>query len=147
MENILYLNANSFKLNHNSQNNLFHVRSCWKFWIWRAFLIFIHLKYTLLFLFCFSQQWCYWGWLLTPVCVWSVPTVMQYPSSVVSKMRGIPMWPAPRNVPCFISSQGSVKEGADVKRPLFLSFVYVRSGSRVLGKQRSLGMLDLYAHI
>lgn len=44
----------------------------------------------------------------------------------------------------YVSGQGM--GGMDVEwRPLFLSFVYVRSGSMVLGEQRSLGMLGLYS--
>lgn len=35
--------------------------------------------------------------------------------------------------------------GGVEERPLFLSFVYVRSGSMVLGEQRSLGMLGIYS--
>lgn len=56
-----------------------------------------------------------------------------------------PTGPAPKNVPCFISSRGWGCEGGAAERPLFWSFVYVRSGSVVLGEQRSLGMLGLYS--
>ena len=57
-----------------------------------------------------------------------------------------PFGPATKNVPRFISSRGlgGGREGV-VERPLFRSFVYVRSGRRVLGEQRSLGMLGLYS--
>lgn len=40
---------------------------------------------------------------------------------------------------------GGGRERELVERPLFRSFVYVRSGRRVLGEQRSLGMLGLYS--
>lgn len=52
-----------------------------------------------------------------------------------------PVGPSSKYVPCFISSRDRGREGGVGERPLFQSFVYVRSGSRVLGEQRSLGML------
>lgn len=56
-----------------------------------------------------------------------------------------PFAPATKNVPRFISSLGWGWEEGVIERPLFWSFVYVSSGIRVLGQQRSLGMLGLYS--
>lgn len=41
---------------------------------------------------------------------------------------------------CYLLSQ---KGSGGVERPLFLSFVYARSGSTVIAEQRSLGMVDI----
>lgn len=61
--------------------------------------------------------------------------------------RGIPKpnWACSQKCPMFYLLSGLGFEGGAAERPLFWSFVYVRSGSVVLGEQRSLGMLGLYS--
>lgn len=59
------------------------------------------------------------------------------------------MWASSQKCPMFYLLRVSGRVG-EVERPLFRSFVYVRSGSGVLGEQRSLGMLghySSYAHL
>lgn len=55
-----------------------------------------------------------------------------------------PCGSASKNVPCFISSQGWGEGGGCREATILVPFVYVRSGSRVLGEQRSLGMSGLH---
>ena len=75
------------------------------------------------------------------VCVCVCPVEMQYHCSLFPSKEGeYPCGSAPKNVPMFYLLSG-FGEGGDVERPLFRSFVYVRSGSRVLGALGSLGML------
>lgn len=57
------------------------------------------------------------------------------------RRRGMPMWVSSQKCPLLYLLSGFSRRGGAVKRPLFQSFVYVRSGSRVFREHRSLGML------
>lgn len=85
-------------------------------------------------------------------CPW--PQLLQKAGGVITVLlsHGIkrgenPIGPAGKCVSCFIayvSGGWGCCGGEPVEWTLFRSFVYVRSGSMVLGERRSLGMLGLF---
>lgn len=89
---------------------------------------------------------------LPSTTVFELCTILAHAFLTLSSMDCCPtesegeyQYPVLKHVQCFISSRGRGWEGGLLERPLFLSFVYVRSGSRVLGERRGLGMLELYS--
>lgn len=84
------------------------------------------------------------------VCVsdtFAVETQQRYHCSVVLKSQKgntpTQLGRLPKKSHALSPLRGWGWEGGVVERPLFWSFVYVRSGIRVLGEQRSLGMLTI----